>query len=169
MASWGFVALGTPASQGSKKAYLDKAGRVRMVESSPALHPWREAVIVQAPPGPCLDGPVAVYCVFTLRRPTGARKRDVTPCKLPDLDKLMRGAFDAITQAGLVEDDARIAEVVRLAKVWPGYDDDALDTPGMLIAAAEMDPRCGWRGELMAKVDVTMSRYRLDRVNRITA
>ncbi len=39
------------------------------------------------------------------------------PYRIPDLSKLLRGIEDAITEAGLWADDARVAEYVRLAKV----------------------------------------------------
>jgi Holliday junction resolvase RusA-like endonuclease len=166
VASWGFVVLGKPAPQGSKTArWNPSVGKAWVVDSNPeALYPWRQAIAAQAPPGPCLEGPVALYAVFTVRRPASQRKRDLHPFKAPDLDKYLR-SLDSITDAGLWFDDGQVAEIVRAAKVWPGYDDDALDTPGMLIAAIEMtEPQ--WRAELMMKVDVTMDRYRLDRVNR---
>jgi hypothetical protein len=65
---------------------------------------------------------------------------------------------------GLWEDDAQVAEIVRCAKVWPGYDDYALDCPGVLIAAAEMEV-LNWRSDLMERVDTAISRHRLDRAS----
>ena len=44
---------------------------------------------------------------------------------------------DAITEAGLWADDARVADYHRLAKVWAGFDDDALPVPGVAVAAVE--------------------------------
>ena len=40
--------------------------------------------------------------------------------------------------AGLFVDDARIVEYVRLSKVWFGFDPDALPTPGVVVACAEI-------------------------------
>ena len=51
----------------------------------------------------------------------------------PDLSKLARSTEDALSDAGLIADDARIVEYERLAKVFPGEDPDALEAPGVLI------------------------------------
>jgi hypothetical protein len=40
---------------------------------------------------------------------------------------------DALTDAGVWEDDSRVVEYKRLAKVFPGEDVDALDVPGAVI------------------------------------
>ena len=142
MSGWALVALGRPAPQGSKR----HVGNGIMVEQSVHVKPWREAVKAAAPPGPRLDGPLAVAMVFTMPRPKSARKADTVPCKTPDLSKLARATEDAITDAGLWADDARVAEYARLAKVWTGYDPDALCVPGVVVAAVTMDP--GWHHEL---------------------
>ena len=84
--------------------------------------------------------------VFTMARPKSARKVDQIPCKTPDLSKLARSTEDAITDAGLWADDARVAEYARLAKVWTGYDPEALAVPGALVACVTMSP--GWHKEL---------------------
>ena len=139
MTSWGFSVLGNPAPQGSKRFVgLSNAGHAKLVESSKAVAPWREAVVAQAPSHPRLDGPIAVKMVFTLPRPSTARKRDLHPYRTPDLSKLARSTEDAITTAGLWADDARVSEYVRLAKVWPGFDDDSLHVPGCVVAAVEI-------------------------------
>jgi Holliday junction resolvase RusA-like endonuclease len=123
-------------------------GHAKLAESSKAVKPWREAVKAAAPPGPMLDGPLAVVMVFTLPRPKSARKADHIPQRTPDLSKLCRATEDAITDAGLWADDGRVAEYARLAKVWTGYDPDALEVPGVLVAAIEME--VGWPGDLAA-------------------
>lgn len=66
--------LGTPAPQGSKRAYV-RSGRAVLVESSAKVRPWRDAVKVAV----ALDGggqrfgrqPVTVAVTFRLRRPRG--------------------------------------------------------------------------------------------------
>jgi Holliday junction resolvase RusA-like endonuclease len=164
VSSWAFIALGEPAPQGSKRAIINPhTGFAQVVDSNPArLRPWRQTVTYCAPSGPSLLGPVALYVVFTVKRPSTARKRDTTPERKPDLDKLLRSALDSITDAGLWTDDGQVAEIVRCAKVWPGYDDHALDSSGIVVAAIEMsEPQ--WHAELMMKVDVKLQHYRLDR------
>jgi Holliday junction resolvase RusA-like endonuclease len=138
---------GTPAPQGSKR----HVGGGRMVESSKKVKPWREAVRSDAvryrearPWAPALDEPLWVDMVFTVNRPTshyrtgknvdllraGAPTR---PHRMPDLSKLARSTEDALTDAGIFLDDARIVEYGRLAKVYAGEDPDALSAPGVLI------------------------------------
>lgn len=131
---------GTPGPQGSKKATGRMGQRVRLVESSAKVKPWRDAVVAAAlaqghrPGTPTLDGPLIASFVFTLRKPTSAPKRRRTwPAVYPDVSKLLRSTEDALTSAGVWADDARLVEVLRLAKVYPGEDVDALDQPGVLI------------------------------------
>lgn len=139
--SWSFYALGTPAAQGSKR----HVGRGVMIESSKAVKPWRDTITAAAfGAGPCLNGPIAVRMIFTVPRPKSARKTDVIPCRRPDLSKEARCVEDAITDAGLWADDARVAEYTRLAKVYPGLtsaDLEALPVPGVIVAACSaLDP-----------------------------
>jgi Holliday junction resolvase RusA-like endonuclease len=153
MAGWGFVTIGTPATQGSHRGFVNpKTGRVIVTQDSAKTRPWRALIVDAAPSSaPCLDAPVAVHIVFTLPRPKAAPRAERVPYKKPDLDKLERAAFDAVVSAGLLSDDCRVAEVVRSAKVWTGYDPDALRVPGMLLAAEEMtDP--DWRYRLGVRV-----------------
>ena len=138
MTCWGFVALGTPAPQGSKSFKGMAGGHAILAESSKKVLPWREAVKAAAPAGPTLDGPLVVVMVFTLARPKSAKKSETTPYRTPDLSKLCRATEDALTDAGLWADDARVAEYVRLAKVWSGFDPLALCTPGVVVVAAEI-------------------------------
>jgi Holliday junction resolvase RusA-like endonuclease len=135
------VVAGSPAPQGSKR----HVGGGRMVESSKHLKPWRDAVRADAllvrnslsaaygrwvP----LDEPLIVDLVFTVPKPASAPKRRRTwPMRMPDLSKLCRSTEDALTDAGIWRDDARVVEYGRLAKVYPGEDRDALDTPGAVI------------------------------------
>lgn len=136
------VVLGTPGPQGSKRFLGNsKTGRGILVESSKKVKPWREAVVYAARevvqqggyPFP-LDAALVVSMVFTLAKPQSAPKRRVTyPCRTPDLSKLARSTEDALTQAGVWRDDARVVEYSRLAKVYPNEDDDALDVPGVVV------------------------------------
>ena len=45
----------------------------------------------------------------------------------------MRSTEDALSDAGFWADDARVVEYGRLAKVFPGEDPDALQSPGVVI------------------------------------
>lgn len=132
------VVYGSPAPQGSKSfKVLAKSDRAILAESSKKVRPWRQDVKAAAEQVPAqlglalLDELLRVRMTFTLPKPTSAPKRRVTlPSKLPDLSKLVRSTEDdAITDAGVWRDDARVAECTA-SKRYPGEGMDALDAPG---------------------------------------
>ena len=105
------VVRGIPAAQGSKR----HVGGGRMVESSRAVGPWREAVraetqcaMTDCPP---LEGAVMVYTGFILPRPKTLPKRVKRPSKRPDLDKLIRAVLDGLTAGGAWYDDAQVTSL----------------------------------------------------------
>lgn len=147
---------GVPAPQGSKKGFVHKnTGRVILREQSERLAPWRGEITHRALMAMArfpeaqdqrwlLDEAVVVDMVFTFARPqshyrTGRNKhllRDDAPPRPigpPDTSKLARAVEDALTDAGVWRDDARVVEYGRLAKVYVREDGDALDRPGVLI------------------------------------
>jgi Holliday junction resolvase RusA-like endonuclease len=131
------IAYGSPAPQGSKR----HVGGGRMMESSKKLRPWRqdvkaaaEAYIATRAPWAPIDAPVLARMVFTVPKPASAPKtRRTYPCRMPDVSKLVRSTEDALTDAGVWKDDARVVEYSRVAKVYPGEDPEALDRPGVRI------------------------------------
>jgi Holliday junction resolvase RusA-like endonuclease len=144
------VVRGIPSPQGSKAArpiyrkgpggQREFTGRVAQQEMAPDLTDWRNKVHLAAEKALAdsgaapLPGPVRVVMVFTVRKPASAPKRKRTwPVKQPDLSKLARAAEDSLTTAGVWLDDAQVVEYVRLAKVYPGEDPDALPVPGVRI------------------------------------
>lgn len=137
------VVYGTPAPQGSKKFVGVRAGRGIMIESSAKVKPWRqdvksEALRVKAGAEP-LDGPLSVRMVFTVPKPASSPKRRRTfPMRKPDLSKLIRSTEDALVDAGLIADDARIVQYERAAKVFPGEDHEALESPGVRIEISQI-------------------------------
>lgn len=113
-------------------------GRAILAESSKKVKPWRQdvkAAAIDARNGAAaLDGALSCRMVFTLPKPKSAPKRRRTfPSRTPDLSKLVRSTEDALTEAGVWADDARVVQYVRLAKVFPGEDPEALDIPGVVI------------------------------------
>lgn len=142
--SWSFHVVGDPAPQGSKSAKGYRGGHIVLVESSKRVAPWRQSVVASAlGAGPCLDGPLVVGMIFALRRPAAARKRDVAPYRTPDLSKLARSTEDAITNAGLWADDARVAVYAPLAKAFagwpaPGAGDIIVPVTGAVVACSEL-------------------------------
>lgn len=134
------IVYGHPAPQGSKKfvGIAKSTGRGILVESSKRVKPWRQdvkgAALLVRNGAPALDGPLIVRMVFTLPKPASAPKRRRTYAdKKPDLSKLARSTEDALKDAGVYADDARIVEYERLAKVFPGEDPEALEAPGVRI------------------------------------
>jgi Holliday junction resolvase RusA-like endonuclease len=156
---------GVPKPQGSHRPMISKStGRPFLKEQVEGLGPWRDNVrheallavggyseTTMAP----LNQPVVVDMVFTFDRPgshyrTGRNAhllRDGAPARpdvSPDLSKLARAVEDALTDARVWTNDARVVEYGRLAKVYVGEDGDALDRPGVLIRVwtlAQLDPR----------------------------
>jgi len=131
--------FGLPAPQGSKR----HVGGGRMVEASKKVAPWREAVVSEAIRAGLadtrIDGPCRIAITFYMPRPAGhsgthglkASAPD-WPHRTPDLDKLVRSTFDAITQAAIWTDDARC---VYLTAVKTYADRTG---PGALITITEM-------------------------------
>jgi Holliday junction resolvase RusA-like endonuclease len=128
-----------------------KSGRAIMIESSKKVAPWRDAVAAagkEARDGALpMDGPLYVRMVFTIVRPRGHYRtgknahllRDgapARPCVTPDVSKLARSTEDALTAARVWEDDARVVEYTRLAKVYANEDPEALDASGALIVVS---------------------------------
>lgn len=148
------VVRGTPAPQGSKSFKgMTNSGRAILAESSKKVKPWRQDVKAAAEawiasriasdlPHRPIDGPVIVRMIFTLKKPASAPKRRRTyPMRTPDLSKLARSTEDALTDAGIWTDDARVIEYRRLAKVYPGEDGDALESPGAVIELVEVSDK----------------------------
>lgn len=113
-----FHVLGiTPAPQGSKR----HVGGGRMIESSPKVKPWREAVRQEALKAniPISDQPIYLHLLFRFNRPRGhfnARgtlkpSAPHTPITRPDLDKLCRSTLDGLTGV-LFKDDSQVAFMV---------------------------------------------------------
>jgi crossover junction endodeoxyribonuclease RusA len=122
-----------------------KKGKAIMVESSKKVRPWRQDVKAAAEGWRArsgvlpIDGPVVVRMTFTLPKPKSAPKtRRTYPMRTPDLSKLARSTEDALTDAGIWTDDARVIGYSKLWKAYPGEDVDALDSPGAVIEIIEV-------------------------------
>lgn len=135
--------FGCPAPQGSKRFVGMKGGRGVMIESSKKVRPWRQDVKAEAERvragRPPLDCPLSVLMVFTVPKPKSAPKtRKTWPDRKPDASKLVRSTEDALVDAGLISDDARIVNYERVAKVFPNEDRHALEAPGVLIVISPL-------------------------------
>ena len=131
---------GAPAPQGSKR----HVGGGRLVESSRAVGPWREAVRAEtqrAASGHSLRGAVGVRLSFILPRPrshyrTGRNAhllRDsapVWPASRPDLDKLVRAVLDGLTAGTALlavhtlTDPTYFTQPHQLFPLWPEWHPD---------------------------------------------
>lgn len=112
-----FFIPGTPVQQGSKSLGKNKrTGEAVMYEAAKNLGPWRDKVIygARAAVGARwlpLDGPLEVDLRFWMPRPASHPATIPTfPTSPPDTDKLMRAIGDALTQARVIVDDARIID-----------------------------------------------------------
>lgn len=150
------TAYGIPAAQGSKAYKGHRTNRTTgrrvavLVEQSKRVTPWRnrvtkaatEAIIADyterygerpvVRPAP-LAGPIRVDITFTMPKPVNAPKRRRTyPAVSPDLDKILRSTFDALTDAKAWEDDGRVIQISTV-QCYPGEHPGALDKPGAVI------------------------------------
>lgn len=137
-----FFAAGIPRPQGSKR----HVGNGVLVESSKGLKDWRHAVTQAAWTyrlnRPTITHPVALRLDFYLPRPKAHHAADGTvrpryalarPGKRPDLDKLARACFDALTASGIWQDDALVVSL--RAEKW--YADDTGPGVEVLIVVEE--------------------------------
>lgn len=140
-----FKVVGTPAPQGSKKAFYNpKIKRAVVVDDSKKTRPWRiavsEAAIEALEDRPPIEGPVMVSIVFYLARPqshygTGRNAGQVKPSApsrpavRPDIDKLCRSTLDALGDARVFTQDSQIVDLV----VAKRFADDQV-RPGAWIA-----------------------------------
>lgn len=129
-----FFVPGRAAPQGSKR----HVGRGILVESSKAVGPWRELVALFAHDAmrltgvPPFNGPVLLNLSFVMPRPKSAPKtRAVAAVKRPDLDKLARACFDAISKVCYHDDSQVVGLKASKRLALPG------EGPGCQITVTE--------------------------------
>lgn len=121
-----FTVPGIPVPQGSKR----HVGNGRMIEANAGLRPWRAEVIAAAIAAADANkdwvstgsrrATYALKVGFYFPRPkahlrtTGEVKpgAPVDHGTRPDLDKLIRALFDALTQSGVIGDDSQITRLI---------------------------------------------------------
>ena len=113
-----FQVVGTPRTQGSKKAYSAN-GRAMLKEAGGLEHArWRNAVadaaktIADTMPQP-LSGPLRLDVVYRFTMPASRPKATRTAgqawkTSAPDRDKLDRAICDALQASGLITNDSQI-------------------------------------------------------------
>ena len=104
---------GTPQPQGSKNAY-QRGGKIVLVEANKNLPAWRRLVTqkleeANASCQPFL-GAVSLDVMFFMPRPKSVKR--LLPTVKPDADKLIRAINDSATDAGVLQDDSQVVEIV---------------------------------------------------------
>ena len=148
----GFWAGGVPIPQGSKRIGRNRAtNKPVLIDDNKKLDPWRDWVAVNARQGmqgqAAFDCPVLVDLAFYMPRPgyhftKGGELRDDAPvwCAVPpDIDKLERAVFDAMTAARVWVDDSRAVMVHKSQRyAGPGQ------APGVSVLVTELPNEEGW-------------------------
>ena len=109
-----FTVYGTPSPKGSTRAFVPKGWtRPIITSATKGLKAWESKIAAAAGAqanGTLLTGPVIVTIAFYLPRPLSLKKGAVMHTKRPDLDKLIRGATDALNGI-LWKDDAQVVNI----------------------------------------------------------
>lgn len=127
-----FIVRGTPAPQGSKRAFV-VGNRARVVEDSKKSAPWRDSVAAAAADAMNgalpIDVPVTVTVTFFFARPKSVKRP--LPSVAPDVDKLARAVLDGLTAGGVFTDDSRVVDLHAKKRYR--------DVPGAEITVTETD------------------------------
>jgi Holliday junction resolvase RusA-like endonuclease len=113
--------IGKPEPQGSSKGF-NRGGRVIITSANKNLKGWRNTMAATffehvGDNGPIFDGPVEVSAIFLMPRIASLPKSKEKPHTVkPDLDKLLRGLCDSLTQGRVLRDDSLIVAYGRLEK-----------------------------------------------------
>lgn len=136
--AWIGATNGVPAPQGSKSV-SKKTGR--MFEANKRTMPWRKMMIesftakgLETP----LDEPLEVHAVFNMPKPKRPKFR-LWPATKPDYDKLARNMNDALTLAGIIQDDSRIVKAFNEKRYAP--------TPEQVGVLVQIYRLCDTEGE----------------------
>jgi Holliday junction resolvase RusA-like endonuclease len=114
-----FTVYGVAQPKGNMRAFLKRGMKFPIVtETNRNVRSWSQLVAeaashaLAADDGRQLTGAVAMSVQFALPRPKKYQKRGVEPahCTAPDIDKLLRGVLDALSQV-VYSDDAQVVYV----------------------------------------------------------
>lgn len=158
-----FEVYGTPGTAGSKRASV-RGGKAVIFSDSKKIAPWRQDVVAAAraamPAGWVpMSGPIVLVLTFWLPRPKGAPKTtDILPKGGLDIDKLMRGTADAMTNAGVWVDDSQVvsAHLFKFYSVGPDlekiYQPEFHRPPGVSAQVMELAPNSATNGKYKEKL-----------------
>jgi Holliday junction resolvase RusA-like endonuclease len=133
-----FTVYGVPQSKGSAKAFIPKGwSRAIVTTATKGLKAWEQqiAAAAQAHAGTLMEGAITIHLAFYLPRPKSLAKKLALHTKRPDLDKLIRGATDALTHV-LFHDDAQIVSIMASKH----YAASANETPRAEFTLATIEP-----------------------------
>lgn len=129
---------GIPIQQGSmipgKPVKTAKGMRSTMhSHNSAELKAWRSKIAahVRAMGHEVIDPYVDVLATFHMPKPKTTKYPEY-PAGTPDLDKLQRALGDALTESGIIVDDARIVRW-HVIGVWAGGRRSVSDEPGLYL------------------------------------
>lgn len=110
-----FTVFGTPRPQGSKRSFPHaKTKEIVMVDDNEKLKSWRQEMAWTAwqhRPPELLICPIYVNARFYFSRPMSVSvKKRPHMTTIPDLDKLLRALFDAITGV-IINNDSQVVFV----------------------------------------------------------
>jgi Holliday junction resolvase RusA-like endonuclease len=142
--SMAFFVPGIPAQQGNHRTNQYGA----TYETSKNHAPWRDSIIYaarearpkMADDGILFAGPVAAELTFIFPRPkshyrTNGQLKPNAPyykTSAPDLDKLIRATLDAITVAGIWQNDAQVVMIQGGGKVYT--QPNGINDPGLMVS-----------------------------------
>lgn len=122
-----FTVLGEPQGKGSMRAFTPKGwNRPILTSTNKGLKAWEQTVAAAAQSvasGTLILGAVSVAVTFYFSRPKSLPKKITRHVRRPDLDKLIRGATDALTNV-IWKDDSQVVLIVA-RKEYTEYADDA--------------------------------------------
>jgi len=115
---------GTPIPEGSLKAFAfrRKNGKLgtSLVHQNPSLESWRESIAdaYKQRGGKFYDKHVPVeFVTLTFRMPKPKSVKRLMPSVKPDLDKLIRGVLDALSDVAYV-DDGQVVRFIEVKKIY---------------------------------------------------
>lgn len=133
---------GNPAAKGNIRYLGQRGGRAILTDATKNLKPWdshvRSALADdEGQPKARFDGAVHVELEFVMPRPLSTpKKRTPAAVKKPDLDKLQRAVFDAISSAGVWRDDSQVVSVTATKRIA-----EIDETPGCRLVLCMMGER----------------------------
>jgi endodeoxyribonuclease rusA family protein len=130
-----FFIEGTPIPQGSKTA-IRHGTRARLIEANKRLKPWRttlQTALADQAAGRRIEGPFTADLNFLFTPPQRPRFKDQDGNSVhavkPDVDKLTRAVLDSLTNANIIDDDARCTRLT----ATKNYTTPNQPTPGVHI------------------------------------